>query len=218
MKLNTNNEFLIRSLSSIFIVISLMSFIYVPSITFSTLFIFIVGMLINIEWMNITSKSDKKNFWMWLGIGYASLTTVPLINLKLHYGSHMLMWLFLLVWCVDTFAYIVCKILKLGKHRITTISPKKSYEGLFGGMIGASIICYIFANIFLPDISSKLLIITPLLCILEQTSDIIESYIKRKFNVKDSGSIIPGHGGIMDRFDGFLLTTPVLILFLLTML
>lgn len=209
------NELLIRSISSIFIIGITLGFIYISSTTVSILFIFVIGMLMNAEWLKITSKSNNPILWIWLGICYISLTMVPLVTLKLNYGPHMLMWLFLLIWCVDTFAYIVGKIFNMGKHKITTISPKKSYEGLFAGMLGASIVCYIFADIFLHDIKLRLLIITPLLCLLEQTSDIIESFVKRKFNVKDSGHIIPGHGGVMDRFDGFLLTTPTLILFLL---
>ena len=71
---------------------------------------------------------------------------------------------------------------------------------------------YIFSSIFLPDLKVILLITTPLLAIIEQLSDIIESAIKRKFNVKDSGHIIPGHGGFLDRFDGFLLTVPAVII------
>jgi phosphatidate cytidylyltransferase len=116
------------------------------------------------------------------------------------------MWFFLMVWCVDTFAYIVGKKLNLGNTKITKISPKKSYEGLLGGMIGACVCCYIFASYYLPASKNLLLLITPFLAILEQISDILESYIKRKFEVKDSGTIIPGHGGLLDRFDGFLLS------------
>ncbi len=211
-----NKELLIRSVSSVFIVGIILSFVYSYSLIYSFLFVFIVGLLMNVEWSNITSKSENKSKWTLIGVAYISATMVPLIYLKMTiYGSHLLMWLFLLVWCVDTFAYIVGKILNLGRHKITSISPKKSYEGLFGGMFMAIIVCYIFASIFLPDIKLKLLVISPLLCLLEQISDITESYVKRKFDVKDSGSIIPGHGGMLDRFDGFLFTTLALILLLM---
>ena len=211
-----SKEFLTRSISSIFIVGVILSFIYSHSLIYSFLFVFVIGLLMNVEWTNIISKTTEKSKWTFIGIVYISVTMVPLVYLKTtyRYGSHLLMWLFLLVWCVDTFAYIVGKILNLGKHKITSISPKKSYEGLFGGMFMAVIVCYIFANMFLPDIKLKLLTISPLLCLLEQVSDITESYVKRKFNVKDSGSIIPGHGGMLDRFDGFLFTTLALMLFL----
>lgn len=213
-----SKEFLVRSISSVFIVGIILSFIYSQSLTYSFLFVFIIGLLMNFEWLNITSKSEEKTKWAVIGTIYISMTMVPLIYLKTSfYGSHLLMWLFLLVWCVDTFAYIVGKIMNLGKHKITSISPKKSYEGLFGGMFMATIICYIFASIFLPEIKLKLLVMSPMLCLLEQLSDITESYVKRKFDVKDSGSIIPGHGGMLDRFDGFLFTTLTLILLLIVM-
>jgi phosphatidate cytidylyltransferase len=125
------------------------------------------------------------------------------------------MWLFLIVWCVDTFAYIVGAKLHLGNHKITKISPSKSYEGLLGGILGAMAFGFIFACFSLPYIKWRLLLFTPLLCILEQSSDITESFLKRKFNVKDSGNFIPGHGGFLDRYDGFLYTTLVFLLIFL---
>ena len=127
------------------------------------------------------------------------------------YGRSILMWLFVLVWCTDTFAYFVGKVLKLGKHKINEISPKKSYEGLVGGIIGSMFFGGIFVKIFLPQYSSILISLTPLLCCIEQLGDFTESYIKRSFDVKDSGNIIPGHGGFLDRFDGFLYLSPIML-------
>jgi phosphatidate cytidylyltransferase len=124
------------------------------------------------------------------------------------------MWLFLLVWCIDTFAYLVGAKLKLGKHKITKISPNKSYEGFLGGTLAAVIVCYIFAFCRLPEFKNTLLLFSPLLCILEQISDVTESFLKRKFDVKDSGNFIPGHGGFLDRYDGFLFTSLAFLLLL----
>lgn len=215
-----NNELLVRSFSSIFIVGILLSFIYLFNFSLSLLFILNIAILMAYEWNEITKNNKNPLKWCFLGMGYISLTVLPIFILKEYpvflglNSNHLLMWLFILVWSIDTFAYIIGKTLNLGKHKITKISPKKSYEGLIGGIIGACVICYIFANHFLPEIKNILLFLTPFLCIIEQTSDIAESYIKRKFNVKDSGNIIPGHGGFLDRFDGFLFTTPFLIIFL----
>lgn len=204
-------DLLIRSLSGICIVLVLLYFIYSNDFVFDLSFLFIVASIMAMEWGEMVSKtenSNKKNKWFLIGVVYILLTILPILNIKLYYqeSNHLLMWLFLLVWSTDTFAYIVGAKLNLGKHKINKISPKKSYEGLIGGIVAASAICYIFANIFLPELKIILLIATPFLCCIEQLSDFTESYVKRKFDVKDSGSIIPGHGGFLDRFDGFLFT------------
>ena len=168
------------------------------------------------EWGEITSKSGdngKKNRWFIIGSLYITTTLLPLFFLKmLPNGNHLLMWLFILAWSTDTFAYIVGGKLKLGKHKICSISPKKSYEGLLGGIIASLCFCHLFAYKYLPDYSAMLLYITPFMCCLEQAGDFTESYVKRKFDVKDSGTIIPGHGGFLDRFDGFLYITVALFL------
>lgn len=205
-------EGFLRSISGVVIVVAMLSFIYSSSFFYSFSFIFIIGMFMAMEWNIITKTAENRRKWIFYGIAYISISLLPLLKIKTQYnGNNLLMWLFLLVWCEDTFAYFVGTILKLGKHKISTISPKKSYEGLFGGMIVAMIFCNIFARIFLPEYRIILLFFTPIFCCLEQASDFTESYVKRKFNVKDSGDIIPGHGGFLDRFDGFLyLSLPLL--------
>ena len=213
-------ELLVRALSGICIVLVLLYFIYSNDFVFDLGFLFIIASIMAMEWGEMTSKSkNNKNKWFLIGVVYILLTVLPILNIKLYYqnSNHLLMWLFLLIWSMDTFAYIVGAKLKLGKHKINKISPKKSYEGLIGGIVGASVLCYIFASIFLPELKISLLIATPFLCCIEQISDFTESYVKRKFDVKDSGSIIPGHGGFLDRFDGFLFTT-ISFIFLLNIL
>lgn len=199
-------EGIIRSISGIVIGLFTLSFIYSRSIFFSFSFIFIIGLFMAIEWNNITKDAKNSKYWVFLGVFYIFITLLPLLKIKFisWYGRHILMWIFILVWSTDTFAYFVGKVLKLGKHKINEISPKKSYEGLLGGIIGSMFFCNIFAKIFLPKYSLILFYFTPILCCIEQIGDFTESYIKRKFDVKDSGNIIPGHGGFLDRFDGFL--------------
>ena len=202
-----DNEFLLRSFSSVFIVVITLYFIYSHNICFDNILLAFVGIFMAYEWESITSMATNKKLLSFIGAVYILFTLVPMLLIKfLDNGEHLLMWLFLLVWCEDTFAYIVGAKMNMGKDKITKISPKKSYEGLFGGMVGALLVCGCFANYFLPQYKVLLLISTPFLCILEQMSDITESYLKRKFDVKDSGDIIPGHGGMLDRFDGFLYT------------
>jgi phosphatidate cytidylyltransferase len=207
-----NKESLIRSISGIFIIVILLTFIYSHDIFFDFCFLFVMGLFMAMEWGSIVSGSPKKNTWFIAGVFYIALTVLPLIHLKTFPdGNNLLMWLFILVWSTDTFAYIIGAKLGLAKHKIHKISPKKSYEGLVGGMIFAMIFGYLFSRKFLPEYKYLLLYFTPIFCCLEQAGDFTESYLKRKFDIKDSGTIIPGHGGFLDRFDGFLYITIVLI-------
>jgi phosphatidate cytidylyltransferase len=212
-----NDNFVLRTISSVFIVLINLLFVYSDNLLFTNAFVYTISLLMAFEWSEITRASNKKRRLALLGIIYIALTLLPmlLIKFKVSEGNNILMWLFIIVWSVDTFAYIVGAKLNLGKHKITKISPKKSYEGLIGGTLAAMAFGYIFASYFLPHIKMYLLFFTPLLCILEQASDITESLLKRKFNVKDSGSFIPGHGGFLDRYDGFLYTSLTLLYILL---
>jgi len=124
-------------------------------------------------------------------------------------------WIFLLLlvnWLTDSFAYFSGTL--LGKHHFSQISPKKTIEGLVGGIIGG-IISVVFVNTFLLKISQwfEMFILGILGSIFGQIGDLFESGIKRSFGVKDSGTIIPGHGGFMDRFDSLFFTSPLFYFF-----
>jgi phosphatidate cytidylyltransferase len=129
------------------------------------------------------------------------------------YNPSIILLLFILTWTFDTFAYLFG--VKYGKHKMfPSISPKKSWEGFFGGMVFtiiAGIISQFYFRSFFENIKLELIIIFSIILPFTATlGDFIESYFKRKANVKDSGNIIPGHGGILDRMDAFMITIPVL--------
>ena len=134
-----------------------------------------------------------------------------------HFISPVFMlFLFILTWTFDTFAYLVGS--KFGKHKILpSVSPKKSWEGFIGGFIFTIIAYYITYNYFYDyfDFESfKLpLIISIILPFTATIGDFTESYYKRQAGVKDSGNFIPGHGGILDRMDAFMITIPILYIF-----
>jgi phosphatidate cytidylyltransferase len=206
----------LRFWSSLLLMAVMLVFIYCQDLFFSFSFLWTIGFFMTVEWSHMIG-GNISHFSGWLvgGLFYVGLSLLPLLWVKFArvFGNHLLMWLILLIWSTDIFAYLVGHTLKWGRHHICSISPSKSYEGLVGGMMAAIVFCYLFASFFLPDKKQLLLGITPLLCCLEQAGDFTESYFKRKFGLKDSSQLIPGHGGFLDRFDGFLYVTPVLLWF-----
>ena len=128
-------------------------------------------------------------------------------------NAAVLIWLpFLTAWFTDSAAYFVG--ISIGKHKIVpAISPKKSLEGFVGGIIGSSVLTTLFGVIIAGygyDIALVHFIIIGLVCgFASEIGDLASSYIKRFANIKDFGKLIPGHGGILDRFDSILFTAPI---------
>jgi phosphatidate cytidylyltransferase len=118
-----------------------------------------------------------------------------------------------IIWATDSGAYFIGK--AIGKNKLwPEISPNKTVEGSLGGVVCAVIVSVLFA--LLSSISANLVTlmgITVVLSVFGQIGDLVQSAFKRHFNVKDSGNILPGHGGILDRFDSLLFVWPILHLF-----
>ena len=115
--------------------------------------------------------------------------------------------LFVLIWSSDSFAYFSGRL--FGKHKMAPkISPKKTWEGFAGGVILTLIFAYFIEQRF-PDLRGNWIVVGLLVAIFAPLGDLVESQLKRNFGVKDSGNIIPGHGGILDRLDSFIICAPV---------
>tara|TARA_B100001057_G_scaffold338907_1_gene339671 strand:- start:159 stop:596 length:438 start_codon:yes stop_codon:yes gene_type:complete len=108
----------------------------------------------------------------------------------------------LIVISFDIFSYVIGK--TLGKNNFTKISPNKTYEGLFGGFFSSFFLALLFAFIFEIIVNIELIFYILLIIISAFVGDIIESFFKRKNNLKNSSEFVPGHGGVFDRFDSFL--------------
>lgn len=120
-------------------------------------------------------------------------------------------FLFILIWSSDTFAYFTGKF--FGKHKMAPkISPKKTWEGFAGGVILTIILGFFIEN-FNPDLRGNWIAVGFLVSVFAPLGDLVESQLKRTFGVKDSGNIIPGHGGILDRLDSFIICAPVVYLY-----
>jgi phosphatidate cytidylyltransferase len=126
--------------------------------------------------------------------------------------SHIL-FMFVLTWTFDTFAYLFG--VRFGKTKIMpSVSPKKSWEGFVGGFIFTIISAYLTVS-YLPSIElNHAIVISLFLPFTATLGDFIESHYKRQAGVKDSGDFIPGHGGMLDRMDAFMITIPVLYIYL----
>lgn len=129
------------------------------------------------------------------------------------YRPIILLAVFVTIWVNDTGAYLTG--MTLGKHRLfERISPKKSWEGFFGGALFALLSGYVFSR-FVPEISLwEWFIFSEIIVVFGTFGDLIESLLKRTLQVKDSGNTIPGHGGLLDRFDSMLLAAPAIFMYL----
>jgi phosphatidate cytidylyltransferase len=164
--------------------------------------------------------------------GYVALPLGFLVQIREQWaGAFLLLYLLLLVWAGDIFAYFVGK--SLGRHLMSPrISPKKTWEGAFASLIASLVVGALLYNYALPISSALLhlhlidrkggffalekpqlgptLLLSAAINIAAQLGDLVESLIKRGAGVKDSGSLLPGHGGMLDRIDALLFAAPVL--------
>ncbi|HEX3203557.1 MAG TPA: phosphatidate cytidylyltransferase [Nitrospiraceae bacterium] len=143
------------------------------------------------------------------GMLYVGLTLSYLVVLRLlPQGASLLFFLLLVTWAADTAAYYVGTL--YGQRKLAPkISPKKTVEGLAGGLVGATIVAYAARWSFLPEFSLfDTHALAVLLTVAGLWGDLVESAIKRGAGVKDSGGLLPGHGGMLDRLDSLLFTAP----------
>lgn len=152
---------------------------------------------------------------------YIGVPMAVMVYIAMNYSPYILLTIFVLMWLNDTGAYLVgCSI---GRHKlIERVSPKKTWEGFFGGLIfsmAVSLLIFYFIKPFegMEHIDMSLffwLSIGAIVSIIGTWGDLIESMIKRDLQIKDSGNLIPGHGGILDRIDSILFVLPAILLFL----
>lgn len=152
---------------------------------------------------------------------YIGVPMAVMVYITMNYSPYILLTIFVLMWLNDTGAYLVgCSI---GRHKlIERVSPKKTWEGFFGGLIfsmAVSLLIFYFIKPFegMEHIDMSLIFwlsVGAIVSIIGTWGDLIESMIKRDLQIKDSGNLIPGHGGILDRIDSILFVLPAILLFL----
>ncbi|MGD0916929.1 MAG: phosphatidate cytidylyltransferase [Thermodesulfobacteriota bacterium] len=181
--------------------------VVLPFIVFLLLFLSILFMGTSKELSSTISNIGITLFGIFY-IGFL-LSHVSLIR-KMGDGRMWVLFLIAAVWAGDISAFLSGSL--FGKHKLyPKISPNKTYEGLGGAIVGTVIVAIAFARLFLPHLQKAPCILLAIgIGILGQSGDFVESMLKRSAQVKDSGSLIPGHGGMLDRLDSFLFSAPFL--------
>ena len=150
------------------------------------------------------------NIHMFLPLLYPTASFLFLLSLYSEYGVMTILWLIVIVASTDIGAYFVGK--SVGKTKFCETSPNKTLEGVIGGVVFAVILGTLFSTNGISFINA--LIISAIVSITSIFGDLFESYLKREAGVKDSGTILPGHGGVLDRTDGYLFGAIVMLVLL----
>lgn len=156
-----------------------------------------------VEWNRVTRAGGT--LWLALGAGYAMLAAASPIVLRFDetWGFAAIIWLFAVVWSTDIAAYVSGRAIG-GPKLCPRISPKKTWAGFIGGCVAGIAAGIVAALVFGLKPSLPVVLISLAAAVATHGGDLLESWVKRRFGVKDSSNIIPGHGGLMDRLDGFI--------------
>ncbi len=199
-----NSELLKRIISSLIIIPIALFFIIKGSFLF-IFFILICFLITSYEWHKM---SNKKLYYL-PGFLFLMLSFYSAYIIRANDSNSLKFFLYILIVCVSTDigGYIFGKIFKGPK--LIKISPKKTYSGVIGGYLMSIILYYLFINLNYGDeINSKDFIFILLISTISQLGDITISYFKRLSKIKDTGKILPGHGGLLDRIDGMIFAFP----------
>ena len=142
---------------------------------------------------------------------FVFLTLIPFS--KGVFKPEIIVGVFVLIWCNDTFAYVIGK--SLGKNKLLErVSPKKTIEGFFGGILGAVIASFIIFNVLDIYTLTVWISLAVIISVCGSIGDLVQSNYKRQAGVKDSGNVMPGHGGLYDRLDSAIYASPFIYAFL----
>jgi len=204
-----------RVLSAMVLIPLVLGIIYIGGWIFTS-FVILLAVLMLYEWFTITKEGSV--WWKVLGLFYVGIACYMLWITRTDYnlGDYKtIYWFLLIIWATDTGAYFIGK--KFGNKKLApNISPNKTWAGFWGGII-CSLILQVLFILFQMVVTNNeqqlyemkvsigvMFFLVPIISIISQMGDLFESWLKRKFDVKDSGNIIPGHGGVLDRLDGVL--------------
>jgi phosphatidate cytidylyltransferase len=163
----------------------------------------------------IAVKLIRKRLGKWhaVGVAYVAIPIMATFAVLEQLDMAGITWLLLSIWAIDSMAFLFGK--TIGGPKIApSISPNKTWAGLAGAVVGGAMTGALFELVLPLDLGMPLAVLGAVLAVVAQAGDFLESWVKRKFNVKDSSSILPGHGGLLDRMDGFLSAVTALALYI----
>jgi phosphatidate cytidylyltransferase len=204
---------IIRSLSALVMASFVLSAIWIGSPYFEAL-IGLIGCLAIMEWYRLILVNRPKFpniIFMCFGVLYVLVPCLILVWLRNNgpHGLYFIVWFFVVIWSTDIGAYLFGKSIG-GAKLAPKISPNKTWAGFFGGISSAVIVSFLLYYFLYPMAGLFLFFLgCVIISIVGQIGDLFESWCKRRLGVKDSGKLIPGHGGILDRVDSLLLSTPI---------
>jgi phosphatidate cytidylyltransferase len=168
------------------------------------LFWAVAALVVAWEWNKLVARAHNRGLWLAAGWLYALITILAPLILRADkvYGFQAIFFLFAIVWMTDIMGYVVGR--ALGGPRLwPAISPNKTWSGAIGGIAGAVVVGFAVA-LYQALSLVPIAILALMLSIVAQSGDLFESAVKRRFGAKDTSHLIPGHGGLMDRLDGFI--------------
>lgn len=208
---NFSNQMILRIMTGFMLVpIILGAIVFSKMLLQSIIFAISIGMLL--EWYNMTHTNTRT---LLMGILVVALPMSSLLSLTFIDDDYMYTFLtYSMIICfTDLFAMVGGRLIG-GPKLASKISPQKTWSGLFAGIAFACIAAYIVSRLpsyHFPLEGNKLILFSALLACTAQASDLFISIFKRKFSLKDTGNLLPGHGGVLDRFDSLILTAPILL-------
>ena len=162
----------------------------------------------------ITFSNDRSKLGLinrYLIFSFAFLTLLPFSTPN--YSPYLMICILIIIWVNDSFAFLVGK--NFGKTKLfVSVSPKKTIEGFVGGFVFSLLTAYVISNYNKEFTLLNWIIIAAIVSVIGTIGDLIESKFKRQANIKDSGNIMPGHGGILDRLDSLLFAAPFVYLYI----
>ena len=206
-----NVNVLHRFLSAAILIPAVLYVTYVGDLAFTIMLLF-VAILMSFEWQRMI-PSGQTGDWKWkiLGIVYIAVPTIAFLWLRdEEFGYVGVMWLLITVWGADSMAFFCGRL--VGGAKLSKISPNKTWSGFFGALIGGTIFGVATLMYFSTQIAFSQVFYSFVIASLSQFGDLFESAIKRHLKIKDTGSLIPGHGGILDRLDSMIFSAIFVVL------
>ncbi len=200
---------MVRGIAAIVMAVIALAAAFLGGYVFAILVALAAGMMF-VEWRRLTEGWGAG--WMIAGFAYALLPALSLLWLRdrAPRGMELVFWVFIVTWTTDIGAYFAGRAIG-GPKLAPTISPNKTWAGLIGGMVSAALAGWAWTQyVVLP---TSLIWLAPAFAAAAQGGDLFESWLKRRAGAKDSGSMLPGHGGILDRLDGLVVVAILTALF-----